>query len=159
MNSSLNSALQASSAPWCLPWASFSLLLLQVRWHITFLKSEIEKVLAQKENLPVLVLEDWTTLSLSPRFTCKGKTKVQFLFYLKTSQLFPHLIYYLFRQIIDKFFSVAFSFQGEGYWKEGIFIFHVMIPEEYNIKVGVSLNYFLSPLVQKTPVSTANVVQ
>lgn len=23
---------------------------------------------------------------------------------------------------------------GEGYWKEGIFIFHVMIPEEYNIK-------------------------
>lgn len=41
-------------------------------------------------------------------------------------------------QIIDKYFSVAFSFQGEGYWKEGIFIFHVMIPEEYNIKVGVS---------------------
>lgn len=62
-------------------------------------------------------------------------------------------------QIIDKYFSVAFSFQGEGYWKEGIFIFHVMIPEEYNIKVGVSLNYFLSLSVQKTPVSTANVVQ
>ncbi|XP_058952050.2 NEDD8-conjugating enzyme UBE2F [Pocillopora verrucosa] len=23
---------------------------------------------------------------------------------------------------------------GEGYWKDGIFIFHIMIPEEYNIK-------------------------
>ncbi|RMX55342.1 hypothetical protein pdam_00019122, partial [Pocillopora damicornis] len=23
---------------------------------------------------------------------------------------------------------------GEGYWKDGIFIFHILIPEEYNIK-------------------------
>ena len=49
------------------------------------------------------------------------------------------LVYYLFRQIIDKYSYVTFSFQGEGYWKEGIFIFHVMIPEEYNIKVVYAL--------------------
>ena len=35
--------------------------------------------------------------------------------------------------LIDQLFS---KFEGEGYWKDGIFIFHVLIPEDYNIKVS-----------------------
>ena len=62
------------------------------------------------------------------------------------------LVYCLFRQIIDKYSYVTFSFQGEGYWKEGIFIFHVMIPEEYNIKVAYALVTLLHSSIKTTSV-------